>query len=68
MPIADTFPSGLRPQQVVGALAIKQNRRHVLSAPARATEMGRAGRARAIESFSWAAIADRTVEVYRSVL
>ncbi len=30
--------------------------------------MGRAGRERAIASFSWAAIAERTVEVYRSVL
>ncbi|SDE01677.1 glycogen synthase [Nocardioides lianchengensis] len=33
----------------------------------RATAMGRAGRQRAIESFSWAAIAERTVEVYGSV-
>ncbi|GAW49840.1 MULTISPECIES: glycogen synthase [unclassified Nocardioides] len=40
----------------------------VVSDPARAAEMGRAGRARAIESFSWPAIAERTVEVYRSVL
>lgn len=40
----------------------------VVSDPARAAEMGRAGRARAIESFSWAAIAERTVEVYRSAL
>jgi starch synthase len=40
----------------------------VVSDPDRAAAMGRAGRARAIESFSWAAIADRTVEVYRSVL
>ncbi|GAA1140192.1 glycogen synthase [Nocardioides aquiterrae] len=40
----------------------------VVSDPARAAEMGRAGRARAIESFSWDAIAERTVEVYRSVL
>jgi starch synthase len=30
--------------------------------------MGRAGRERAIEAFSWATIAERTVEVYRSVL
>jgi starch synthase len=30
--------------------------------------MGRAGRRRAIEQFSWGAIAERTVEVYRSVL
>jgi starch synthase len=33
----------------------------------RAREMGIAGRKRAIESFSWTAIAERTVEVYRSV-
>lgn len=40
----------------------------VVSDPARAAEMGRAGRERAISSFSWEAIAERTVEVYRSVL
>lgn len=34
---------------------------------ARAREMGRAGRVRAEEHFSWDTIADRTVEVYRSV-
>ena len=39
-----------------------------VSDPARAAEMGRAGRARAIADFSWATIAERTVEVYRSVL
>jgi len=39
----------------------------VVSDPVRAAEMGRAGRARAIADFSWAAIAERTVEVYRSV-
>jgi starch synthase len=39
----------------------------VVSDPARAAEMGRAGRARAISDFSWDAIAERTVEVYRSV-
>ena len=40
----------------------------VVSDPALAASMGRAGRERAISSFSWAAIAERTVEVYRSVL
>jgi len=40
----------------------------VVSDPGRAAEMGRAGRTRAIEAFSWDAIAERTVEVYRSVL
>ncbi len=34
----------------------------------RARAMGAAGKARAIESFSWETIAERTVEVYRSVL
>lgn len=36
--------------------------------PDRAAAFGRAGRARAMESFSWEAIAARTVEVYRSAL
>ena len=31
-------------------------------------QMGRAGRARAVERFSWSAIADQTVELYRSLL
>ena len=40
----------------------------VVTDPDRAAEMGQAGRQRAIDAFSWAAIAERTVEVYRSVL
>jgi starch synthase len=40
----------------------------VVEAPERAAEMGKAGRRRAVEHFSWAAIADHTMEVYRSVL
>jgi alpha-maltose-1-phosphate synthase len=34
----------------------------------RAHRFGRAGRQRAVNSFSWASIGDRTLEVYRSVL
>ena len=34
----------------------------------RAREMGLAGLRRAVDSFSWASIGDRTLEVYRSVL
>jgi len=56
----------LEPDQYVADFAAALD--SVLSDPARAAEMGRAGRARAIESFSWGAIAERTVEVYRSVL
>ena len=40
----------------------------VLEDPERARRMGEAGRERAVEHFSWEAIADRTLEVYRSVL
>ena len=39
----------------------------LVSDPDRAAAYGRAGRQRATESFSWEAIAERTVEVYRSV-
>ncbi|MCG7422734.1 glycogen synthase [Micrococcus porci] len=39
----------------------------VLADPERATAMGEAGRARAIEHFSWETIADRTMEVYAAV-
>ena len=40
----------------------------VASDPARAREMGRAGRVRAEEHFAWEAIAQRTLDVYRSAL
>jgi alpha-maltose-1-phosphate synthase len=40
----------------------------VVTDPGLAAEMGRAGRQRAIDAFSWSTIAERTAEVYRSVL
>ncbi|ABK53594.1 glycogen synthase (ADP-glucose) [Acidothermus cellulolyticus 11B] len=40
----------------------------LLDNPEQAVELGRNGRRRAIEKFSWTAIANRTVEIYRSVL
>ena len=40
----------------------------LLTDPSRSAEMGRAGRARAIEHFGWDAIARRTMDVYASVL
>jgi starch synthase len=33
----------------------------------RAAELGRAGRKRTVEQFSWGAIADQTIELYRRV-
>jgi starch synthase len=39
----------------------------VLDDPSRAATMGKAGRQRAVDHFSWDAIAERTLEVYASV-
>ena len=40
----------------------------VVSDPAKAKQMGAAGRARAEREFSWASIAERTLVIYRSLL
>ena len=56
----------LNPDQYVADFAAALN--EVVGDPDRAAEMGRAGRIRAQESFGWPAIAERTMEVYRSVL
>ena len=54
------------PERFVGDLADVLN--EVVTDPARARQMGTAGRRRAEQHFSWAAIAERTIDVYRSVL
>ena len=54
---SDVFEAGLA--EAINALVAR---------PDQADEMGRAGRARAIEAFSWESIAAETVEVYRSVV
>jgi alpha-maltose-1-phosphate synthase len=56
----------LNPDRFVADLAAAIT--ELLENPQRAAEMGKAGRRRAIEHFSWDAIAERTMEVYRSVL
>jgi alpha-maltose-1-phosphate synthase len=56
----------LEPDRFVRDLAVAIN--ELLADPARAAAMGRAGRQRAVEHFSWSAIAERTIEIYRSVL
>jgi starch synthase len=39
----------------------------LIADPARAEQFGRAGRQRCIEEFSWAHIAEQTLEIYRKV-
>ncbi|MFI6226624.1 glycogen synthase [Micromonospora echinospora] len=56
----------LDPDRFVADLAAAVNT--LLADPERVEALGRAGRRRAVEHFSWDAIAERTVEVYRSLL
>ncbi|WP_431875794.1 glycogen synthase [Micromonospora marina] len=55
----------LDPERFVADLAVRIN--ELLADPARIAAFGAAGRRRAVEHFSWDAIARQTVEVYRSV-
>jgi starch synthase len=55
----------LDPEQYVSDFADALN--EVVADPDRAAAWGRAGRARAIAEFSWASIAEQTVEIYRAV-
>jgi alpha-maltose-1-phosphate synthase len=64
--VSDGSGTPLDPDRFVADLAAALTT--VLSDPERAAEMGRAGRRRAVEQFSWSTIAERTMEVYRSVL
>ena len=64
--VADGTGTPVDPDRFVADLAAALTT--LLEDPARAAEMGRAGRRRAVEHFSWASIAERTLEVYRSVL
>ncbi|HEY0697957.1 MAG TPA: glycogen synthase [Micromonospora sp.] len=56
----------LDPDRFVADLAAAVT--ELLADPERTAELGRAGRRRAVEHFSWDAIAARTLEVYRSTL
>jgi starch synthase len=50
------------------AAAFAEGLNAVVRDPARAAEMGRAGRARAVERFAWPAIAQETVALYQRLL
>lgn len=63
---ADGTGTPLAPEVFVEDLAGAINK--LLADPARTAEFGRAGRRRAVQHFSWDAIAERTMGVYRSVL
>jgi alpha-maltose-1-phosphate synthase len=54
------------PERYARDLADAINR--LMADPERRAAMGAAGRARAVERFSWRAVAERTVELYRSLI
>jgi len=64
--VADGSGTPSDPQRFVADIAERVTA--VVSDPARARAMGQAGRRRAVEQFSWATIADRTAELYRSLI
>ncbi len=64
--VQDGSGTPIDPDLFVSTLAAALN--EAVADPERAREMGLAGRRRAVESFSWATIGDRTMEVYRQVL
>jgi starch synthase len=64
--VQDGTGTPVDPEAFVGDLAAVLT--EVTSDPARAREYGRAGRRRAEEHFSWDAIAERTLDVYREAM
>jgi alpha-maltose-1-phosphate synthase len=64
--VADGTGTPVDPDRFVADLAAALTK--LLVDPKRATEMGLAGRRRAVEKFSWTTIAEDTMAVYRSVL
>ena len=64
--VADGTGTPVDPKRFVDDLAAALG--DAVSDTARARRYGLAGRARAVEQFSWASIGDKTLEVYRRVL
>jgi starch synthase len=69
VPFEQSDPPAIEPRDPVAfSAAIAERVNALLADPERAAEMGRAGRARAVEAFAWPAIARETVEVYRGLV
>ncbi|MFI7693519.1 glycogen synthase [Nonomuraea sp. NPDC049655] len=63
----DQGPDGTPHDPEAFAADLAERVNALLADPARAAEMGRAGRARAVEHFSWERIARRTLDLYASL-
>lgn len=60
------FGAPARPDEFVAGIADRVNR--LLASPAQARQYGEAGRQRALAEFTWAAVAAKTVEIYKEAL
>jgi starch synthase len=68
VPIEPGDPTGEPADPAAFAQAFAERLNEVVRNPERAAEMGRAGRARAVEHFAWPAIAAQTVALYRALM
>jgi starch synthase len=69
VPFEPSDPPAIEPRDPAAfSAAIAERVNALLADPARAGAMGRAGRRRAVESFSWPSIAEQTVSAYRSLV
>jgi len=64
--VGDGTGTPVDPARYVADFAAALN--ELVADPARAAEMGRAGRQRAIDAFGWPAIAEKTTAIYRSLV
>jgi alpha-maltose-1-phosphate synthase len=68
VPFEQADPPAIEPRDPAAfSAAIASRVNELLADPARTAAMGRAGRERAVSEFSWPAIAEETVAVYRSL-
>jgi starch synthase len=68
VPIEPGDPTGAPRDPEAFAETFAERLNELVRDPDRAAEMGRAGRARAVEKFAWPAIAEQTVELYRRLM
>lgn len=68
VPIDQAQPGGPPRDPEAFATAMAQALNALVGDPERAAALGRSGRRRAVEAFSWSAIAERTLDVYRRAI
>ena len=68
VPIDQAEPGAQPKEPEAFAAALAEALNSLVGDPGRAAALGRAGRSRAVDAFSWTAIAERTLDVYRRAI